>query len=111
MASVVRLSDRVSATVARVFRERCQVEDTVEYEIDIRPVRTEEDGDDGYEMMICIWASLNCPETEAIATSSAMLSLTHCLLHEEFLNEGINELWDSLSSQRLMHSAGLSTEA
>lgn len=109
MATVLCVSDRVRAEVQKIFRERCEADDHIEFEVHVQPVRGEEDESE-YTMMVFIWASLDCPETDSLSTTTVLLELAHIILHPEFLTEAINEIWESLSSQRMVHAAGLSAE-
>jgi hypothetical protein len=108
MASVTKVSDRVVAAVQKGFRERCGIEDNIDFEVHVQPVRSENEGDAEYDMMVFIWASLECPETDSLSTITVLLQLTHVLMHPEALTGAVDEIWDSLSSQRMVHAAGLS---
>jgi hypothetical protein len=107
VASVVRVTDRVAATVGRIFRERCGAEDRVEFDVCLTAV----EGEEGSAVMLVLWSALDCPETEALSTSLVLLNLNHTLMHPEFLEESVQEIWDSLAAHRMVHAANLDGDA
>src|SRR6266480_2238979 len=104
---IIKLSERVEATLLGVLEDRSSLEDNVEYDITVF-VGNDENGE--AETMISIYLGLLIPRTsdfERYLYSMAHMTIPFNRTSPQEIEQFVNAMWDHVSLNRISYKEGM----